>query len=922
MRHLLATAGLALLAAGELRADDRFAPASLVRDLATADRSLSSLPTAFQAVGPYVFFFAADTLTGRELWRTDGSAEGTLRLADMTPGEESSDDTIAAVIAGDVISGANRGLWRSDGTIAGTAPVGEGPPYRPHFAADVDGVSYYFDDDREHGTELWRSDGTAAGTFQVADLNPDGSIAPQTPPVAAGGRIYLLVVPNPLRGHLELWTTDGTAAGSRRVRDVTTTSRVDNPPAEMVPLGDWVIFTTTFGTVWRSNGTAGGTFELNLSVRSPRALTPIGDRVVFVATDDTSGEELWITDGTRAGTRRIVDLEPGPVGSRPGLLRAVDDEVFFRANRSDVGSEIWRTDGTRMGTHLARDLVPQAGGSVCVAGFGEALSIDGGYFFLAERPQEPCGLWRLDAATGDTIRLATVAADTSPFTPQLAALGSYVVFAGSDGQEAEPWITDGTAEGTRLLRDARTETTASSPYAFTGTAFGSLFVAAADGTTRSVWHTDGTAAGTVSLDALEPGALRQLTSDPKSLGNLGVFTATDETGHWLWSTAGTPASTVRLRRLRSSNGRIDFSVIDAAAYFEVDGDLWLTDGTTRGTRLVKSGVYAQLGGPPAELDGALYFGAFGLVRTDGTADGTYPLTEGMPHGGRLEVVVAGQRVYFPGNENGYDEELWQSDGTSAGTARVVDIHPGVGDLDVPYSSRPHHLTAIGDRLLFFADDGTHGSELWLSDGSAGGTHLVRDIRPGPESSLLRGARVPATATLRTVALFAADSNGAGSALWRSDGTAEGTFALTSAIGPDRLTTVGPLALFLADGELWRTDGTPEGTYPVLTFTPYEYVRILSEDAGPLAIGRGTLFFTLDHPIYGTEPWAASVAALLCWGDVGGDRSVTINELIAGVGAALGDDAHIRRAFDADDDGRVEVAELVAAVRNATDGCTR
>src|SRR5262249_22619221 len=138
---------------------------------------------------------------------------------------------------------------------------------------------------------------------------------------------------------------------------------------------------------------------------------------------------------------------------------------------------------------------------------------------------------------------------------------------------------------------------------------------------------------------------------------------------------------------------------------------------------------------------------------------------------------------------------WVSDGTAAGTQMVKDIYPGGN------SSYPIHITALGNgTALFTANDGTHGFELWVTDGTEGGTSLVKDISAGSSYPgivntfvALQGSS-DITALGNGQALFSAyDSNYGSSQLWVSDGTEGGTFALTSVvngIAPIHITALG------------------------------------------------------------------------------------------------------------------------------------
>src|SRR5262249_35599001 len=157
------------------------------------------------------------------------------------------------------------------------------------------------------------------------------------------------------------------------------------------------------------------------------------------------------------------------------------------------------------------------------------------------------------------------------------------------------------------------------------------------------------------------------------------------------------------------------------------------------------------------------------------------------------------------NDGSHGIQLWKSDGTAAGTVLVSDIQLGAG------GSWLRDLTNVSGTLYFsVGGSGTDGWELWKSDGTAAGTVVVTGI-PGYSP----GAMTNLNGTL----VFSADNVTNGWELWKSDGTAAGTVLVKDINpGPDpsfprNLTTVNGTLFFSAldwtnGDELWKSDGTP------------------------------------------------------------------------------------------------------------------
>ncbi|HET9451999.1 MAG TPA: ELWxxDGT repeat protein, partial [Aggregicoccus sp.] len=254
--------------------------------------------------------------------------------------------------------------------------------------------------------------------------------------------------------------------------------------------------------------------------------------------------------------------------------------------------------------------------------------------------------------------------------------------------------------------------------------------------------------------------------------------------------------------------------------------LWRSDGTEAGTRLVKDftpDAEDGLGDEPAVLDGAMYFFAgtgsdLGLWKMTESAEGPSLVRPLSPRGqGPTHYLRAfGAHLSFVHTAAETGTEPWISDGTADGTRLLADIRPGAE------SSDPRFFRVLGDTLTFAASDGVHGNELWRSD-VAGGAVQVLDIHPTGDG--LRQFESNNEAIGGTL-YFSADDGVHDAELWSSDGTAEGTRLFkdlwpggpgtSQNSAPGDFTQVGSTVFFTAwnDGfgrELWKTDGTPEGT---------------------------------------------------------------------------------------------------------------
>ena len=100
------------------------------------------------------------------------------------------------------------------------------------------------------------------------------------------------------------------------------------------------------------------------------------------------------------------------------------------------------------------------------------------------------------------------------------------------------------------------------------------------------------------------------------------------------------------------------------------------------------------------------------------------------------MADVGGVLLFAADDGAHGTELWRSDGTTEGTTQVKDINRGNGD-GITFTYFLDFTVAAG-RLFFAANDGTHGSQLWMSDGTNRGTTPVSNLSfpdPNPTQAI-------------------------------------------------------------------------------------------------------------------------------------------------------------------------------------------
>ena len=707
------------------------------------------------------FVFQLDHREFVELWVSDGTVDGTRAFARISGNPQILVDSIGDLL----LVAADEQLWKSDGTFEGTSLLANGGDSR--FAQlFANGTEAYFalERDSDPFRSFGMTDGTSDGTRWVdlltIDVSQDplsgrpiyssvksgiwqwyaigtaghellDSVAEQlivqaqsSESVVANDRLFVLTSGG------ELWVTDGTDANSRQIPLDFDTRYLDH----LTPVGDRVLFVDKAeGVTWITDGTPEGTIPLaNVPVSHPTTAAVLGDSIIVaypqVTVTDSIGSEpitlvdsptrnaflafteisdqlyfrfdaglgpaIWKTDGTVAGTKEVFRRYDWTADSRfSGEPFRLGGALFVRPTDSFFRGSFWSTNGTTDGTSVAEVLVD----ATIVEQFPN-------YVFF-RRPSESGvqELWVLDQSH-NARNLGLI-----PWRSSFLALGDDSFLAISNFGVGQVWFIDAASGETRL---SETDVPIWPPNSFAALDNELYFVVGTDVTaSQSIWKTDGTESGTIKV--FEGAAW--VGNGPRNLLAVGsqlFFTVSTSEGTEVWTSNGTESGTKKISTLTGSFGG-PTNVYQVAGKFAMfrsfenrQGEFWVVD---------ENGVTTlELHG---SLEEPIDYGG-GLAIRDSNSQEYWVTTDGIQENlQRLrlgsDLFANNNKLYFvretpsgiPRYFDEFNQTIWVSDGTLAGTRVIADLSLTGVEFERP-------LSVLNDRLLFIGEDLEHGAEVW------------------------------------------------------------------------------------------------------------------------------------------------------------------------------------------------------------------
>lgn len=395
--------------------------------------------------------------------------------------------------------------------------------------------------------------------------------------------------------------------------------------------------------------------------------------------------------------RLLADINKRPLPPGSADYPALPRDFFPLGGRllfSTVGSTfekgegiLWSTDGTAEGTTVVSSTICP---SPCLQ-IAPVATLRGAVLLRVAREKHPADrfrYWRTDGTPAGTFPVTGVL--SFPYEEKLVpglSPGTEIFYAATrtESEEYRIWRIDGTVAGTRTVTGINSSV--SSPHSLMAWRGRLYFLGygrdQGGGSRLGLWSTGGTTEDPLFLSEVNGDRVVPIPSQ--------ILFSAGPSSEDLWGTDGTLEGTRLLHDFPEHNSLFAYLVaVGDVAYFPVfganNGEIWISDGTPEGTHPVPgfpAGVFPDLT-TLQRLGGRWFFVSSARIWTAGDGfSGAAPLTgcEGGACPGVLQILPdtdPGRRLFI-GKDPAHGIELWITDGTGAGTRRLSDACPGACD---------------------------------------------------------------------------------------------------------------------------------------------------------------------------------------------------------------------------------------------------
>ncbi len=368
----------------------------------------------------------------------------------------------------------------------------------------------YFKFKQNNHFQLWKTNGTLAGTVLVKD-----SFEFIKNLINLNNSLYFFA--KPLAGQVALYKSDGTKPGTVVVKQFPGTNIELSGLSSINGIAYFSVISSNpnAGSVWKTDGTNSGTVEVksNVYVKSAKdkfqSFYKAGNWVVFSAYNlSNSYVALWSTNGTSAGTSILKDSAFNYQISRISEAISSDSLLVFLDNVGSA-SNLWRSNGTKAGTYLIR------GGNI-----SKLILFKNEFYYHTGTVYK--ALHKTDGNSHGAITGLTNVGNA------IGVFGNQLVLAGKDNNDWEPYLSDGSAANTVLLKDISNNTNGSDPRFYSKLGNTLYFVANDNIYGEQIWKSNGTSFGTTIAYALADTIPNFKTEGLYPCGNYLLFVSNNQ----------------------------------------------------------------------------------------------------------------------------------------------------------------------------------------------------------------------------------------------------------------------------------------------------------------------------------------------------------------------------------------------------------